>query len=197
MRRSSWPDNHDTRPFAVSRRGPFSQKRRGMEPSPVGKVAGRSKRTALAFPFGEGVARRRRMRSIPCGLARPAVSGRDAGHPARKLACLCGDAGLPPGPAQGLTPPLHPRKGFHPLTLFRWRDPRELRELAVSIAGCGASRPETRVFLFLFPAFFCCSWAAAQTCAGANAAPAPAQGASPLDPFPLARFRGVGRICTP
>ena len=26
-------------------------------------------------------------------------------------------------PAQGLTPPLHPRKGHHPLTLFRWRDP--------------------------------------------------------------------------
>ena len=30
-------------------------------------------------------------------------------------------------------------------------------------------------------------WAAAQTCAGANAAPAPAQGVSPLDPFSLAR----------
>ena len=28
-------------------------------------------------------------------------------------------------PAQGLTPPLHPRKGFHPLTRFRWRDPLE------------------------------------------------------------------------
>ena len=26
-------------------------------------------------------------------------------------------------PAQGLTPPLHPRKGHRPLTLFRWRVP--------------------------------------------------------------------------
>ena len=32
-----------------------------------------------------------------------------------------GDAGLPPRPAQGLTPPLHPRKGHRPLTRFRWR----------------------------------------------------------------------------
>ena len=31
-------------------------------------------------------------------------------------------------------------------------------------------------------------WAAAQTCAGANAAPAPAQGASPLDPFYAGAF---------
>ena len=28
-------------------------------------------------------------------------------------------------PAQGLTPPLHLRKGFHPLTRFRWRVPLE------------------------------------------------------------------------
>ena len=35
------------------------------------------------------------------------------------------------------------------------------------------------------------AWAAAQTRAGANAAPAPAQGASPLDPFPLARSLGL------
>ena len=34
-----------------------------------------------------------------------------------------GDAGLPPRPAQGLTPPLHPRKGFHPLTHFRFAFP--------------------------------------------------------------------------
>ena len=46
-------------------------------------------------------------------------------------------------PAQGLTPPLHPRKGFHPLTHFRWRDYVELREGAVSIAGCGAACSET------------------------------------------------------
>ena len=29
------------------------------------------------------------------------------------------EAGLRPVPRQGLTPPLHPRKGFHPLTRFR------------------------------------------------------------------------------
>ena len=32
-------------------------------------------------------------------------------------------AGLPPRPAQGLTPPLHPRKGHRPLTLFRFAFP--------------------------------------------------------------------------
>ena len=36
---------------------------------------------------------------------------------------VLGDAGLPPRPAQGLTPPLHPRKGFHPLTRFRFAIP--------------------------------------------------------------------------
>ena len=39
------------------------------------------------------------------------------------LLSLCVAPGLPPRPAQGLTPPLHLRKGFHPLTRFRWRDP--------------------------------------------------------------------------
>ena len=58
--------------------------------------------------------------------------------------------GLPPRPAQGLTPPLHPRKEHRPLTRLRWRDHLELREPAVSIAGCGASRPETHAFLFSF-----------------------------------------------
>ena len=45
-------------------------------------------------------------------------------------------------PAQGLTPPLHPRKGFRPLTRFRWRDPVELVESAVSIADASI-RSET------------------------------------------------------
>ena len=53
----------------------------------------------------------------------------------------------------------------------------------------------TRFFFSFFVISFCCAWAAAQTCAGANAAPAPAQGVSPLDPFPLARSLGVGFIC--
>ena len=92
--------------------------------------------------------------------------------PARKLwfflsifLVLCAAPGLPPRPAQGLTPPLHLRKGFHPLTRFRWRVTLQISEPAVSIAGCRASRPET-------PLFFGRRWAAAQTCAGANAAPA-------------------------
>ena len=72
-------------------------------------------------------------------------------------------------PAQGLTPPLHPRKGFHPLTRFRWRDPVELSECAVSIADAGI-RSETHAFYFSL--CFVLRWAAAQTCAGANAAPA-------------------------
>ena len=70
-----------------------------------------------------------------------------------------------------------------------WGVPLGLREPAVSIAGCRASRPET-------PLPFGGRWAAAQTCAGANAAPAPAQGVSPLDPFPLARSRGGGFRCS-
>ena len=52
-------------------------------------------------------------------------------------------------PAQGLTPPLHPRKGFRPLTRFRWRDPVELRDPAVSIADAGI-RSETHVSSFPF-----------------------------------------------
>ena len=43
----------------------------------------------------------------------------------------------------------------------------------------------------VFLCFWGGRWAAAQTCAGANAAPAPAQGASPLDPFPLRVPLGV------
>ena len=64
---------------------------------------------------------------------------RDAGHPARKLVLFlffcsvvlrlgCRDI-----PAQGLTPPLHPRKGFHPLTRFRWRDPMELVQSVMAL----------------------------------------------------------------
>ena len=88
-----------------------------------------------------------------------------------------GDAGLPPGPAQGLTPPLHQRKGFHPLTRFRWRVHWGVRESAVSIAGCPASRPETRASL-----------------GDAGLPPGPAQGLTPpLHPrkgfHPLTRFR--------
>ena len=125
------------------------------------------------------------------GLVQSAVSIADCCAAARKLALFrsffdfsgcC--AGLPPGPAQGLSPPLHPRKGFHPLTRFRWRDSSQLNEFAVSIAGCGASRPETHVFSFSFFAF--------SRCAGLP--PRPAQGLTPplhlrKGFHPLTRFR--------
>ena len=91
-----------------------------------------------AFPFGEGGrAQRGRMRSFSRRPAWPGGSGRcDAAvrpcrfqrgrtsSPARQLSFsfhvlkdCCVAPGLPPGPAQGLTPPLHPRKGHRPLTL--------------------------------------------------------------------------------
>ena len=56
-------------------------------------------------------------------LVQSAVSIADAGHPLGNSLGFMGDAGLPPRPAQGLTPPLHPRKGHRPLTRFRWRVP--------------------------------------------------------------------------
>ena len=55
---------------------------------------------------------------------------------------------------QGLTPPLDPRKGFHPLTRFRWRVPLALEELfresggftkgAWCFAPAGAGPPAAR-----------------------------------------------------
>ena len=185
------------------------------------------------------------MRSCPLQYASLPFPSRNAEHPARKLPCLGENAGLPPRPAQGLTPPLHLRKELRPLTHFRWRVPVELTQSAVSNASRlrGHSRPlgeggraqrgrmrscpvrfrnlvgtparfcrvdsicrfqrgrpsaPARKLWLLFVPFFvplCCAWAAAQTCAGANAAPAPAQGASPLDPFSLARSRGDDSIC--
>ena len=77
---------------------------------------------AIAYPAGWG--------AIPWGCANLPFPSRDAGHPARKLAADGGTLGCRDIPAQGLTPPLHPRKGFHPLTRFRWRVPVELRLLA-------------------------------------------------------------------
>ena len=47
-------------------------------------------------------------------------------------------------PAQGLTPPLHPRKGFHPLTRFRWRDPFQMffsRRRPISSRPSGSHTP--------------------------------------------------------
>ena len=159
-----------------------------------------------AFPFGEGGrAQRGRMRSFSHPPAWPGGSGRcDAAarpcrfrcgrtsSPARKLSFsfpvlkdCCAAPGLPPGPAQGLTPPLHPRKGFHPLTHFRWRDYVELREGAVSIAGCGAACSETLASFRSFFLFFSVA---------PGLPPGPAQGLTPpLHPRkghrPLTRFR--------
>ena len=65
-------------------------------------------------------------------------------------------------PAQGLTPPLHPRKGHHPLTRFRWRDSVELSERAVSNAG-GLRRllGNSGFSLSFSSCALCCAWAAA------------------------------------
>ena len=52
---------------------------------------------------------------------------------------------------------------------FRWRDSVGLSELAFSIADAGI-RSETHAFYFSLCVVL--RWAAAQTCAGANAAPA-------------------------
>ena len=52
--------------------------------------------------------------------------------------------GLPPRPAQGLTPPLHPRTGFHPLTRVRWRDPCQMffsRRRPISSRPSGSHTP--------------------------------------------------------
>ena len=71
-----------------------------------------------------------------------------------------------------------------------------LREPAVSIADGCAVCPETLVSSFSLLLSRCAAPGLPRhPCAGANAAPAPAQGASPLDPFSLARFRGVGSTC--
>ena len=100
----------------------------------------------VAFPPGEGGrAQRGRMRFVPFpAIAYPAGWGAipwgcaNLSFPTRANFVACSETlafccsfmlcfsvapGLPPRPAQGLTPPLHLRKGFHPLTLFRWRAP--------------------------------------------------------------------------
>ena len=93
-----------------------------------------------------------------------------------------GDAGLPPRPAQGLTPPLHLRKGHRPLTLFRWRDLLELVQSAVSIADAGHPLGNSLGFM-----------------GDAGLPPRPAQGLTPpLHPRkghrPLTRFRWRGSM---
>ena len=86
------------------------------------------------FQRGRTSSPARKLRRLPLKLRESAVSIADAGIRSETLVflfpfllvVLCVAPGLPPRPAQGLTPPLHPRKGFHPLTLFRWRDLLEL-----------------------------------------------------------------------
>ena len=82
------------------------------------------------FQRGRTSSPARKLWCLPLGLREPAVPIAGCCAAARELAFsfpflmfCCVAPGLPPGPAQGLTPPLHPRKGFHPLTRFRWRDP--------------------------------------------------------------------------
>ena len=154
------------------------------------------------FQRGRTSSPARKLWCLPLGLREPAVPIAGCCAAARELAFsfpflmfCCVAPGLPPGPAQGLTPPLHPRKGFHPLTRFRWRDPCSCANLPFPSRDAGHPARKLAFFVFLFDALLCCAWAAAQTCAGANAAPAPAQGVSPLDPFSLARLPGGDRIC--
>ena len=84
------------------------------------------------FQRGRTSSPARKLWCLPLGLREPAVPIAGCCAAARELAFsfpflmfCCVAPGLPPEPAQGLTPPLHPRKGFHPLTLFRWRVPLE------------------------------------------------------------------------
>ena len=84
------------------------------------------------FQRGRTSSPARKLRLLPLGLREPAVPIAGCCAAARELAFsfpfllfLSAAPGLPPRPAQGLTPPLHPRKGFHPLTRFRWRVPLE------------------------------------------------------------------------
>ena len=118
--------------------GKVAERQRGRMRSfpPRGSGASRVRWCAMPSSPGKVAERQRgRMRSFPpCGLARfHGVDSICRFH--RGMRCippgnsrffffllidpLC-YAGLPPGPAQGLTPPLHPRKGFHPLTRFRF-----------------------------------------------------------------------------
>ena len=169
-----------------------------------------------AFPFGEGGrAQRGRMRSSPWRTANPAGWGRSfavartcrfqrgrTSSPARKLRLL---------PLGLREPAVSNAGGLRRLLgnsgVFLWccaNLPFPTRAdcvacsetLVSSLAVARTCRSHcrllrscsgTRFFFSFFDVLLCCAWAAAQTCAGANAAPAPAQGVSPLDPFPLAR----------
>ena len=94
-------------------------------------------------------------------------------HERRVGVCACG-RGASGG--QGLTPPLDLRKGHRPLTRFRWRVPLGVSELFRESEGFtkGAWGLRLRARGLRRP--------------GANAAPGPAQGVSPLDPFYAGAF---------
>ena len=59
------------------------------------------------------------------------------------------------------------------------------RNLPFPLQAAAQLLGNSRFFLFCYA--LCCAGLPRHPCAGANAAPAPAQGVSPLDPFPLAR----------
>ena len=67
------------------------------------------------------------------------------------------------------------------------------RNLPFPLQAAAQLLGNSRFFLFCYA--LCCAGLPRHPCAGANAAPAPAQGVSPLDPFPLARSLGVARTC--
>ena len=164
-----------------------------------------------AFPYGEGGrAQRGRMRSFPgkrrivrLSLARfPEVAlifrfqrGRTS-SPARKLCfflsfllCCCVAPGLPRHPCAGANAAPAPAQGASPLDPFPLARSRGVERTCRFHRGMRGIPPGNSLGLIG------CAWAAAQTCAGANAAPAPAQGVSPLDPFPLRVPLLVGRKC--
>ena len=116
--------------------------------------------TAAAFPPGEGGrAQRGRMRFVPLQYAEPAVFPDfplrlgSAGIPrflCSWVSCFVNPVDLRKARgrlrlwARGLRRPganaaPAPRKGHRPLTLFRWRDPLQLREPAVLGAGGACS----------------------------------------------------------
>ena len=145
-----------------------------------------------AFPLGEGGrAQRGRMRSSPWRTANPAGWGRSFGavrtcrfqrgrtsSPARKLWCL---------PLGLREPAVSNAGGLRRLLgnsgVFPWGCANLSFPLQAAAQLLGNS-----LFAFLFLLSLCVAPGLPRhPCAGANAAPAPAQGVSPLDPFPLAR----------
>ena len=115
----------------------------GGRPSPLGKVAERQRGRMRSFPpqYAEPAVfpdfpLRLGSAGIPrflCGWVSCFVNPLDSRKTRGVCACGRGASG-----GQGLSPPLDLRKGFHPLTRFRWRVPVELREGVTPVPVCSA-----------------------------------------------------------